>query len=265
MRIDIENTSSPGASFTDNTNDVLLKISDWIAEHESAILPFKEFRMTLQREKGINDNNSRNIYPLLKNGELIRYENRGELAVKNFFTKTGRAYVTALDTKRLIENSDQYSSEQKRDASRKIDTIISEIIRGALSNLLGNEELNYVEPLKWFISYLLRYGKINKTEFAYFLFEKKTKSVEEALDEVEQNILDYRNGTLDFDVNISVRNDIELREKTQSDKRKEGLSFLTSYTYFSSLLQQADIIFKKDGYFILNEKRRNEVEKILEV
>ena len=134
MRIDIENTSSPGASFTDNTNDVLLKISDWIAEHESAILPFKEFRMTLQREKGINDNNSRNIYPLLKNGGLIQYENRGELAVKNFFTKTGRAYVTALDTKRLIKNSDQYSSEQNRNALSKFDIIVSEII---ISNLLN--------------------------------------------------------------------------------------------------------------------------------
>lgn len=265
MRIDIENTSSPGASFTDNTNDVLLKISDWIAEHESAILPFKEFRMTLQREKGINDNNSRNIYPLLKNGGLIQYENRGELAVKNFFTKTGRAYVTALDTKRLIKNSDQYSSEQKRNALSKFDIIISEIIRSSISKLLKNEDLNYVEPLKWFIAYLLRYKKINKTEFAYFLFEKKTNSVKQALENAEQNILDYRDGTLDFDVNISVRNDIDLREKTQSDKRKEGLSFLTSYTYFSSLLQQADIVVKKEGYFVLKEERRSELEKILEV
>ena len=265
MRIDIENTSSPGASFTDNTNNVLLKISDWIAENESEVLSFKEFRMTLQREKGINDNNSRNIYPLLKNGGLIQYENRGDLVVNSFFTKTGRAYVTALDTKRLIKNSDQYSSEQKRNASNKIDTIISEIIRSALLKLLKNEELNYVEPLKWFVSYLLRYKKINKTEFAYFLFEKKTNSVEQALENAKQNIMDYRNGTLDFDVNISVRNDIELREKTQSDKRKEGLSFLTSYTYFSSLLQQADIVVKKDGYFVLKEERRSELEKILEV
>ena len=112
---------------------------------------------------------------------------------------------------------------------------------------------------------MLRYKKINKTEFAYFLFEKKTNSVKQALENAEQNILDYRDGTLDFDVNISVRNDIDLREKTQSDKRKEGLSFLTSYTYFSSLLQQADIVVKKEGYFVLKEERRSELEKILEV
>ena len=99
MKIEIENTSSPGASFTDNTNDVLLKINDWIKNHISEVLPFKEFRMILQQEKGINDNNSRNIYPLLKNSGLIKYENRGNLTVSEFFTNTGSAYIAALETK----------------------------------------------------------------------------------------------------------------------------------------------------------------------
>ena len=64
---------------------------------------------------------------------------------------------------------------------------------------------------------------------------------------------------------ISVRNDIELRQKTKSDKRKEGLSFLTSYTYFSSLLQQAGLVFKQNGYFVLKEEYRSDIEKLLEV
>ena len=67
MIIEIENTSSPGASFTSNTNSVLLKTYEWICEHKGISIPFKEFRMRLQSEKGINDNNNRNIYPLLKN------------------------------------------------------------------------------------------------------------------------------------------------------------------------------------------------------
>jgi hypothetical protein len=48
MRIEIENTSSPGASFTENTNNVLLKTNDWIKEHNNYVLPFREFRKKLR-------------------------------------------------------------------------------------------------------------------------------------------------------------------------------------------------------------------------
>lgn len=265
MRIEIENTSSPGASFTPNTNDVLLKVLDWIRDNDGTTLTFKEFRTILQREKGVNDNNARNIYPLLKNGGLIQYENRGDLDIKNFFTKTGLAYVTALDAKREIQGNAQYTSQQKQIATQKLDAIISEIIRKSLSKILKNASLNYVEPLKGFMSFVLRYGKIDKTEFAYFLYEVKSATRSEALDNAENNICAYRSGTLQIDVSISVRNDLDLREKTNSNKRKEGLSFLTSYTYFSSLLQQADFVLKQDGYFVLKEDRRAELEQLLEV
>ena len=265
MRIEIENTSSPGASFTPNTNDVLLKVLDWIRDNEGTTLTFKEFRTILQREKGVNDNNARNIYPLLKNGGLIQYENRGDLDINSFFTKTGLAYVTALDAKREIQGNAQYTSQQKQIANQKLDAIISEIIRKALSKLLKNTSLNYVEPLKGFMSFVLRYGKIDKTEFAYFLYETKSATRYEALSNAENNICAYRSGTLQIDVSISVRNDLDLREKTNSSKRKEGLSFLTSYTYFSSLLQQADFVLKQDGYFVLKEDRRAELEQLLEV
>ena len=57
MLIEIENTSSPGASFTNNTNEVLLITYEWICEHKGITIPFRDFRMRLQSEKGINDNN----------------------------------------------------------------------------------------------------------------------------------------------------------------------------------------------------------------
>ena len=265
MRIEIENTSSPGASFTANTNEVLLKVLDWIKENNSKVLTFKEFRMTLQREKGINDNNARNIYPLLKNGGLIQYENRGDLIVNRFFTKTGLAYVTALDAKRDIQANDQYTPRQKQIATQKLDAIISEIVRNALSKIMKTPGLNYVEPLRGFISFVLRYRKIDKTEFAYFLYESKSANILDALNNAEENIRAYRAGSLEIDVSISVRNDLNLREQTNASKRKEGLSFLTSYTYFSSLLQQADFLMKQDGYFVLKEDYRAELEKLSEV
>lgn len=221
--------------------------------------------MTLQREKDINDNNSRNIYPLLKNGGLIRYENRGSLATKNFFTRTGQAYVTAMDVKRILSESEQYTDEQKRTALQKLDAIASEIIRTALLNILKNKELNYVDPFREFMTFILDYNKINKTEFAYYLYERKFSDATTALKNAERNVNAYRAGNLKFDIKVNVRNDIKLREKTKNDKRKEGLSFLTSYTYFSGLLLQADIVTKEDGYLILKEECRAELIRLLEV
>ncbi len=264
MRIEIENTSSPGASFTDNTNNVLLKTNDWINEHSQEVLSFRDFRKILEKEKNVNDNNSRNIFPLLRNCGMIHYENRGNLAVNTFFTNNGKAYIKALETKLLVNADENFTDIQKRNATQKIDIIISELIRGALSELLKNKELNYAQPLKDFIRFLLEYKKINKAEFAYLLFARKTLPIEKALMESKQNINDYRDGRLQFEIFVSVHNDIELREKTNTDMRKEGLSYLTSFGYFSSLLLQAGFVFKKDGYFVLKDEMINNLEKLLE-
>ena len=116
MVIEIENTSSPGASFTKNTNSVLLKTYEWICEHRGLSLPFREFRMRLQSEKGVNDNNNRNIYPLLKNGGLANYEKGSDLKVDSFYTNTGLAYVKTLESVEVIEVED-YTKEQKEKAT----------------------------------------------------------------------------------------------------------------------------------------------------
>ena len=67
---------------------------------------------------------------------------------------------------------------------------------------------------------------------------------------------------MEIDVHVKVRNDIEIREKTNMDKRKEGLTFLTSYGYFVSLLQQAGLIRKDDKYYIVNEEKRTVLEEL---
>lgn len=51
MEIIIENCSSPGAHFSKNTNEVLLKIYQWISENNKPILPFIDFRRRLEVEK----------------------------------------------------------------------------------------------------------------------------------------------------------------------------------------------------------------------
>ena len=261
MIIEIENTSSPGASFTNNTNSVLLKTYEWICEHRGISLPFKNFRMKLQSEKGINDNNNRNIYPLLKNGGLVNYEKGADVQVDYFYTNTGLAYVKTLETVDMIEN-EGYSKQQVAEATKKFEIIQQEIIFGALKKIVNQPELNYVEPFQDMIRFLLKFGKISKVEFAYLLYVKQQKEIREALNTMHPQIDMYRCGDLEIEVHVKVRNDIELREKTNADKRKEGLSFLTSYGYFTSLLLQAGLIKKAEKYYEVIEEKRELLERL---
>ena len=257
MIIEIENTSSPGASFTPNTNEVLLKTYEWILEHKGIVLPFKDFRMRLQNEKKVNDNNNRNIYPLLKNGGLASYEKGADLHVDYFFTNTGTAYVKTLESIKLLEKED-YTKSQKEDAIRKFEAIQQEIVYGALKRILEQKDINYTQPMKNMISFLLKYDKISKIEFAYLLYScKEDKNIQMTLSDMNDNVDLLRAGKLEIDVNVKVRNDLDIRKKTNSDNRKEGLTFLTSYTYFTSLLQQAGLVIKNDGYFCVNQNKKH--------
>lgn len=259
MIIEISNNSSPGASFTKNTNNVILKTYEWICENKGMSLPFSDFRMKLQSDKGINDNNNRNIFPLLKNGELVSYEPNNDIFVNDFFTKEGLAYAKVLELSKKIKEAD-YSEEQKKEAQDKIINIKQEIIYDSLVRIVRKPEVNYAEPIKDFVKFVLKYEKISKVEYAYLIYEQKTKNIEESLKDMEQNIQRYREGLLEFEVDVEVRNDIEIREKTKSKKRKEGLSFLTSYAYFVGLLQQAGLLEKQGNYYCIVEERRNRME-----
>lgn len=261
MIIEIENTSSPGASFTSNTNLVMLKIYEWICEHKGMSLPFREFRMKLQNEKEINDNNNRNIYPLLKNGGLVNYEKGADLQVDYFYTNTGLAYVKTLETVRMLDN-EGFTKKQISEATKKFGAIQQEIIFGALKKIVNQSDVNYVEPFQDLIKFLLKFGKVNKVEFAYLLYVKQMEGIQETLNTMAPQIQMYRCGDLEIKVHVKVRNDIDLREKTKTDKREEGLSFLTSYGYFTSLLLQAGLTKKFDKYYEVVEEKRGLLEQL---
>ena len=262
MIIEIENTSSPGASFTNNTNEVLLKTYEWILNNKGITLSFKEFRQRLQNEKNINDNNNRNIYPLLKNGGLVSYEKLSDIKVDNFFTNTGKAYVKTLESIKLIEKED-YSPQQKEDAIRKFETIKQEIIFDALKKIISQPDINYVEPMKDLIQFLISFDKISKVEYAYLIFSKnKIGNILLTLNDIKNEINMIRDGSLDIDVNVKVRNDLDIRKKTNSDNRKEGLSYLTSYTYLTNLLSQAGLLTKSDNYFYVISDKKHLLEEL---
>lgn len=261
MQINIQNTSSPGASFTENTNNVILKTYDWILANKGQNMRFLDFRMALQRDKKINDNNNRNIYPLLKNCGLVNYEKGEELQVDHFFTKTGLAYVKALQARALVKEQD-YTEDQIRKAQKKFDEIIAQIIFGALKTIMKKPGVNYIAPFQDLIKYIIEYKKVTKKEYALLLYYLQDYDIDEALIQMKPNVESFRAGDLDLKINVEVRNDLDLRERTNEAVRKEeGLSFLTSFGYFICLLQQAGLLFKDDNYYCLyKDKEQNLIE-----
>ncbi len=263
MQIKIFNTSSPGTSFTDNTNFVLLKIFEWIKEHPGLNISFKEFRMRLENDKAINDNNNRNIFPFLKNGRLVQYEKNGKILVDKFYTNTGLAYVKIMELLNLIKQDSKYTREQVIDSENKLNEILQNIIYDALLNIVNTNDLNYVEPFCDMIQFLLKFQKISKKEYAYFLFERQRSDVFKSLNIIEDNIYKYRTNEIEFETSVTVRNDIEIQQKTNNRNRQEGLSFLTSYGYFVSLLNQAGLITKQDKYYVVVSNKRDSLKKLI--
>lgn len=260
MQIIINNCSSPGASFTDNTNKVILSCYEWITEHSEETKPFIDFRREVSLSKGFNDNNARNIYPLLQNFGFIRYEKGVDLVYKHFFTSTGKAYAKTIETEQLILNS-EYEASEKEYAIARLKRIRETLIFQGLLRLLSGET-NYSKEMLKCLGFLLEFHKINKSEFAYLLY-----ALQELIDDetIRNDITMYRNNDVSFDITVSVRNDIELREKTGDRNRKEGLSFLTAYSYFCGLFEQAGLIVKLDSdYYTVANGAEDKIKKLLE-
>lgn len=260
MRIDISNCSSPGASFTENTNRVLICTLQWIRENNYPVIEFKELRTILEKKYGVNDNNARNIYPLLKNCGFINYA-KGVIETEHFFTKTGLAYVLALETISLLNNGDDETVVME--AKNKADIIIETMILNGLYVLQANPETNYAPELRDFMRYLLRYGRADKKEFAYLLYERKR--TDNFLDTMKPLIQRYRDGVEDIEVVVKVRDDTCGEGGSSIAKRAEGIAFLTSYSYFTNLLKQAGLIEKGDGCYIVAESERKSLQELSEV
>lgn len=248
MLLEITNPSSPGASFTKNTNEVLLKTYRYIKDNINLILSFNELRKVLANELGINDNNNRNIYPLLKNMGFVKYDNKSKFTIKKFFVDKGLAYVKTLDLLAELSNIDIDKVIMEK-IDKEIKVLLSKIIHLGLVELISKPELNYYTPFVDIIKYLTYYGKISKEEYALLVSQKITKSDSFRLEQINQLVTDYRGNKIDFDIRVKVRNDLDIRKSSNKKHREEGLPYLTSYGYFISLLKQAGIVVDDDkGY-----------------
>ena len=264
MEIIIENCSSPGAHFSKNTNLVMLKIYHWILSNNNPELPFIEFRRRLEKEEKINDNNARNIYPLLKNGGLVEYQAGADLETASFFTRRGLPYLKALETKELIEQDESYSKKQKTEAGEQVDEILGNIVYDSIELLIENKKLNYSQSLKWYLLFLSRFRKINKQEFAIMIHTMNTNE-NNWEQELTPLIEKYRKQEIEITVKVRVRNDQKIQQSSGERTRLEDISFFTAYSYFSSLIDQAGLTRKVKDYHCVVENGAEKIDYLVEV
>lgn len=263
MKLVVKNCSSPGASFTDNTNHVILSCYEWVLAYPDEVKPFVNFRKEVAKAKNLNENNARNIFPLLKNCGFVNYEKGASIQYKYFFTNVGLAYCKALEAIKKISNDETYSKHQKQEAINKLQSINQKIIYSGMTKLLKIPDSNYRDAFLTFMKCFLEFEKMNKYEFAYMLHEMERQSTD-IINSMRDNILAYRNGQLDFEVEVDVRNDNDIKAKSNQDRRQEGIGFLTAFSFFTALLIQAGLIVKQKDYYILQTSKRNAMEKLIE-
>lgn len=254
MEITIENCPSPGAQFSENTNNVLKSIYHWILDNNFPELEFIEFRRKLEGI-GINDNNARNIYPLMKNTGFIDYVSRGILDTSKFFTPKGNAYILILETLLFIESENHNNKYEL--AILLLKNILEELIYDGVEKII-NSEINYKEGLRWFLMFLLEYEKINKNEFAYMVYQMKHAPDDWAV--ASKSIIEqYREGLIDINVKVEVHNDNKIREMTGLETRLEGIEFFTAYNYYCSLVLHSGIAYKDRAYCYLKDREKLEL------
>lgn len=262
MRIVIENCSSPGAMFTPNTDFVIDSCYDWTQQNPGGSSQFVDFRKTVSQKYNFNDNNARNIFPLLKNLGFISYEKGHEISFDSFFTSTGEAYAKCNQAMSILKKKDELSNDEKA-ALKKFELLKSKIICKSLPRIIGKNKTSYSNELMVLIESLKRYKKINRIEFAYMLHLLQSKQSNDIFDEFDVVINQFRNGVIQIEVKVKVRNDNDIKDRTGMNTRLEDISYLTSYSYFIGLLLQAGLVKKdKDYICVVNS---NDIEYILEV
>lgn len=261
MKILVHNPSSPGASFTENTNSVLLEINEWIACNQGKVLPFIDFRHALVSDKGLNDNNNRNIFPLLRNCGFVKYGN-SDLIVDNFYTNRGKAFIEVIKLLSDLECS-EIQDEKTVSSIKKLKVIVENMIFWGLCNLMEKSNASYKASFHDTIIYLCNYGKIDKKEFAFLMDERlKHNDILDCLESMKNNIDSYRQGSIDIEVDVEVRNDTDIREVSNKSQRKEGIAFLTAFGYYVGMLSQAGLILKERQYFIIKPGRELKLKEL---
>ena len=144
-----------------------------------------------------------------------------------------------------------------------MERVLQELIYDGVAKLLRNTESNYREGMKWFIMFLLEYGKVDRNEFAYMVYQMNRD--ENNWQEKTRPVIEgYRSKELAIEVKVRVRNDQGIQQRTGRTTRLEKKSFFTAYTYYAALYLQAGLTTKSGEYYYLKAEAEEKARKLLE-
>lgn len=251
--VSISNLSSPGASFTEHTDDTMVSCFDYVSGMADASMPFMEFQDRLYREKKINKSNLRCILPMLRFAGLVSY---GTNVIKaSFFTELGTQYVTVAKLLNKIRSTEELSLNVE--GLKKAQALKAKFLRYALAIIIKNDKCKYADGLRQVFRYLQRFDFIDKREFACLVYSIQS-GAKDPVENVEPLILSCRSGK-PINIKMIARNDAKgVIEEVGS------LSWLTCYNYLLALIEQAGVVKSvKTGYQICRSSA-NELAELIE-
>ena len=251
--VSVSNLSSPGASFTEHTDDTMVSCFDYVSGMADASMPFMEFQDRLYREKKINKSNLRCILPMLRFAGLVSY---GANVIKaSFFTELGTQYVTVARLLNKIRSTEELALNVE--GLKKAQSLKAKFLRYALAIIIKNDKCKYADGLRQVFRYLQRFDFIDKREFACLVYSIQT-GAKDPIENVEPLILSCRSGK-PINIKMIARNDAK-----GAVEEIGSLSWLTCYNYLLALIEQAGVAKSvKTGYQICRSSA-NELAELIE-
>jgi len=250
--VSITNLPSPGASFTDHTDDTVAQCADYVSRMSKDKISFSDFQDGLNRDKHINKSNLRCILPMLRYAGLVSY---GVTVSKaTFFTELGNQYVAVVRLLKKIRSTNELA--QNVEGVKKTMSLRSKFLRHALALIIKNDKCKYSEGLKCILRFMQRYASIDKREFACLAYSIQSGSNDPVV-AVEPLIRSCRAGK-PVNVQMVVRND--------SKGGKEdvvSLSYLVCYNYLMSLMEQAGVVRTEKAGYRVCRSAANELSELI--
>ena len=245
MDITTINYASPGASFTERTNNYILAFYNVAHKYSNKEWLFSEYRTCVTNESGLDMSNARNIFPLLRNYGFIKYEKNSLIKSDEFFTNTGNAYIEVI---RSLAKCNETDSESLK-IRQQLQNIKKEMLYNGLWKSLQSDETTYKIGLLYILKFLRKFKSIDKTECAY-LFLATLNDNKNYLNAIEENIYLYRDNKLDINVKARVKD----KSKRGEDVYKyTGIQSFTAFGYLINLICEAGLVVKNKNRYIVIE------------
>lgn len=238
MEIKLNSISNPGISFTDDVNQKIILLYNYINKNREKKISYSDFQAELINEKIFSGSYIRSFIPFLRNfGVVNDYSN---IDFNTFFTRNGKIYVN-----NIIDYYKLKDFEDENIIIKKVKNIKEDLICLFLDYLCDHKN-KYYEKYLDILFFIEKYNKICKKEFYIYEYCKENNL------ESDELISAYRQNLENFEIIFYGKNNNEIGNN--------------AFNYFIALLSedQCNYVLKMDqNYYKLNENRKELVDSII--